>query len=231
MEKGTAFHPKSASSPGRRVSSVASGLIGVAVFSTMLFSSLAGRNGQALPAEELAAKFNRVLKIGDRAPNWGELPGVDGKNHSLAEFKESKAVVVVFTCNRCPVSKQYAERLEKFVKHYDKQVTIVAISVSHHPVDRFQAMQERQAKKPYPYQYLYDESQKSGRAYGASATPQFFVLNKDRKVAYMGAFDDNFANPDRVEKHYLVDAVEAVLAGKEPPTRESLPHGCEIEYK
>jgi peroxiredoxin len=177
------------------------------------------------------AKFNRVLNIGDKAPDWSDLPGVDGKKHSLDEYREAKAVVIVFTCNRCPVSKQYAERLAAFVKKYGKEVQVVAISVSLHGADRLNQMVVRAAEKPFPYPYLYDESQFTGRTYGATATPQFFLLDGERRIAYMGAFDDNYADAEKVEKHYLNDAVEAMLAGKEPATKESLARGCAIEYE
>ena len=177
------------------------------------------------------AKFNKVLDIGDQAPDWTDLPGVDGKKHNLDEYRDAKAVVVLFTCNRCPVSKQYAERLAAFVKKYEKQVQVVAISVSLHGADRLNQMAVRAAEKPFPYPYLHDESQFTGRTYGATATPQFFLLDGKRRIAYMGAFDDNFADAEKVEKQYLIDAVEAVLAGKEPKVKESLPRGCAIEYE
>jgi peroxiredoxin len=177
------------------------------------------------------AKFNKVLNVGDKAPAWSDLPGVDGKTHSLADYREAKVVVVVFTCNHCPVAKQYAERVAAFVKKYDKEVQVVAISVSHHGADRLDQMKARAAEKAFPYPYLYDESQQSGRAYGATATPHFFVLNGERRIAYMGAFDDNIVEPEKVEKRYLVDAVDAVLAGKEPAIKESLQRGCAIEYE
>src|SRR5207245_2091386 len=113
----------------------------------------------------------------------------------------------------CPVAKQYAERLGAFAKKYQKDVQVVAISVSHYGADRLDQMKARAAEKAFPYPYLYDESQQSGRAYGATATPHFFLLDGERKIAYMGAFDDNIFEPEKVEKQYLIDAVDALLAG------------------
>jgi peroxiredoxin len=177
------------------------------------------------------AKFNKVLKIGDKAPDWTDLPGVDGKQHSLNDYRAAKALVIVFTCNHCPVATQYEERLIQFANKYEKQVQVVAISVSHNAADRLDKMKSRALDREIPFPYLYDESQQSGRAYGATATPHFFVLNSDRKIAYMGAFDDKAFEPEKVEKHYLLDAVEAVLAGKEPQIKESLQRGCAIDYE
>ncbi|MBI3863499.1 MAG: thioredoxin family protein [Planctomycetia bacterium] len=177
------------------------------------------------------AKFNRVVNVGDKAPVWSELPGVDGKAHTLDEYRDAKAVVIVFTCNRCPVAKQYEERVAAFTKKYEKRVQVVAISVSRNGADRLEQMKARAADKKLPFAYLYDESQQSGRAYGATATPHFFVLDGERKIAYMGAFDDNTFEPEHAEKHYVIDAVEAVLEGREPKVKESLQRGCAIEYE
>ena len=185
------------------------------------------------PAAALAgkAKFNKVLNIGDPAPEWGELPGVDGKRHALADYRDAKALVVVFICNHCPVAKSYEERLIAFSKKYDQRVQVVAISVSRNPADGLEKMKARAAERELPFPYLYDESQKSGRSYGATATPHFFLLDGERKIAYMGAFDDSTFDAEKAEKRYLVDAVEAVLAGKEPKVKESLQRGCAIEYE
>jgi len=182
----------------------------------------------ALPAK---AKFNKVLSIGSPAPAWADLPGVDDKKHGLDDLKDANAVVVVFTCNHCPFAKLYEDRLLEFAKKYREQkVEVVAISVNKNPADGLEKMKERATAKEYPFPYLYDESQETGRAFGATVTPHFFLLDGQRKIAYMGAFDDN-ADIDKVQKRFLVNAVDAVLAGKEPPVKESLQRGCEIPYE
>ena len=193
-----------------------------------VFASIANL-AQAVAAGK--AKFNKVLTVGDKAPEFSDLPGVDGKTHSLGEYRDAKALVLVFTCNHCPVAKQYEERLIQFAKKHEKQVQVIAISVSRNGADRLDKMKSRASDKKFPFPYLYDESQQSGRAYGATATPHFFVLDSDRKIAYMGAFDDNIFDPEKVEKHYLVDAVDAVLAGNEPQVKETLQRGCAIDYE
>jgi peroxiredoxin len=177
------------------------------------------------------SKFNSVLAIGDKAPDWENLPGVDGKPHSLADYRDAKAVVIVFTCNHCPVAKMHEDRLIDLAKKYAKDVQVVAISVSRSPADGLDKMKTRASEKGFPFPYLYDETQKTGRSYGATATPHFFLLDGERKIAYMGAFDDSTFEPAKAEKHYLVDALKAVLAGKEPRVRESLQRGCAIDYE
>ncbi|MBS0265609.1 MAG: thioredoxin family protein [Planctomycetes bacterium] len=198
---------------------------------TCLVAGVFAAGGLTVRGEPGQAKFNKVLKPGDLAPEFRDLPGVDGKSHGLDEYREKRVLVVVFTCNHCPVAKEYAGRLAEFVEKYRDQVQVVAISVSPSAADKLDKMQALHAEKPFPYPYLYDESQKSGSAYGAAATPHVFVLDAQRRIAYMGAFDDNYNDVQQVSKRYVVDAVEALLAGKEPPVKESLPVGCPIRYK
>jgi peroxiredoxin len=209
---------------------IASSVLKIVAASAVAVSALAASAGFAVAADKGKSKFNNVLAVGDKAPDWTGLPGVDDKTHSLSDYGDAKAVVVVFTCNHCPVAKMYEARLIELANTFEKDVQVVAISVSHNGADGLEKMKARAAESKFPYPYLYDESQQSGRSYGATATPHFFLLDGSRKIAYMGAFDDNF-DLKRVEKHYLVDAVKAVLAGKAPRIRESLQRGCPIEYE
>lgn len=179
----------------------------------------------------LAGKFNRVLSIGDPAPVWSRLPGVDGKPHSLADYREAQVVVIAFTCNHCPVAQAYEARFRKFVNDYQqKKVAFLAISCSLIDTDNLAHMKERAQQEDFNYDYLHDAQQDSGRQYGATVTPHLFVLDQQRKIAYMGAFDDNFV-VDRVEEHYVRDAVDAVLNGREPEVTESRQSGCAIQYE
>lgn len=179
----------------------------------------------------MAGKFNRVRNIGDAAPVWKNLQGVDGRRHSLTDYKNAKLVVLAFLCNRCPTTKQYLSRLREVSRRYRKKgVQFIAISCSLSPADRLEKMKEFALKNRLPFPYLYDPSQRSARLYGVMFTPQFFVLDGKRRIAYMGAWDDN-AEPARVEEHYLVDALNALLAGRMPEFRETRPFGCELEYR
>ncbi len=178
-----------------------------------------------------AAKFNKKVDVGDTPAEWKDLEGIDGKTHSLADYKKADVLVIAFTCNHCPVANAYVDRFNKLAEKYgEKKVRFVAINVSDSPVDSMDNMIKRAKDKGYKFDYLQDLSQDSARAYGALVTPHLFVLDKDRKIAYMGAFDDSM-NPAEVEKHYVRDAVDALLAGKKPEVKESLQFGCGIEYK
>ena len=168
-----------------------------------------------------------TLKPGVPAPVWKNLPGVDGKTHSLDDLKSSKIVVVAFMANSCPYAVAYEDRLIEFAKAYEpKGVAVVFISVNPQEEDRLPAMKVRAKEKAFPFPYLHDQSRKIGREYGAAVTPHAFVVGPDRKVAYAGAFD-NARKIERVSEHYVRDVVEALLAGKEPAVKEThhrLPH-------
>jgi peroxiredoxin len=171
------------------------------------------------------------LKIGQQAPDWKDIKGVDDKNHSLADYKDAKLVVVVFTCNHCPVAVAYEDRIVQFQKDYkEKGVQVVAINVNDLPADQLDKMKERAEKKGFNFPYLFDPGQQTGRDYGATCTPHFFLLDKDRKVAYMGAMDNNM-NADKAEKKWLRDAADAVLDGQKPPKAVTQQFGCGIKWK
>lgn len=176
-----------------------------------------------------AGEFNETLKIGDAAPAWKDLPGTDDTQHSLADLPADKLVAVVFTCNSCPVAAGYEDRLIDFAKRHEAEVAVVAINVNKNPEDSLDKMKARAQEKAFPYPYLFDASQKIAREYGAQSTPEVILLDKDRKVAYMGAID-NSTDASKVSVKYLDAAVDALLAGKTPEQAETSPHGCRIRY-
>jgi peroxiredoxin len=178
-----------------------------------------------------AGKFNEILSIDDAAPAWPALPGIDGKTRSLRDFDASSIVVLAFISNKCPVASGYEPRFKQFVTDYrDRGVAFVAISVSQSPVDNFEKMQARATERQFNFPYLFDPSQVTGRRYGATNTPHLFVLNRERKIAYMGAYDDSPDAAGKVQEAYVRSAVEALLAGKPVEIRETRQRGCEIEY-
>jgi peroxiredoxin len=185
------------------------------------------------PTAAAPGKFNKVLGIGDKAPAWENLEGTDGKKHSLADLKEKDVVVVVFTCNSCPVAAGYEDRIIAFAESYakpDGKVGLVAINVNTAKDDALSAMKTRAEKKKFNFPYLFDPTQEIARKYGAMFTPDFFVLDKDRKVVYTGSMDDK-APPGEPKATYLEQAVLATLAGKPADTSETSPAaGCRIKF-
>jgi peroxiredoxin len=178
-------------------------------------------------------KFNKVLAPGDKAPAWENLEGTDGKKHSLADLKDKDFVVVVFTCNSCPVAEAYEPRIIAFAEKYatpEAKVALVAINVNTIKDDALPAMKVRAQKRKFSFPYLYDPTQEIARKYGAMFTPEFFVLDHDRKVIYTGAMD-NKTPPGEPSLHYLEQAMEAALAGQKPKASEtSAAAGCKIRF-
>jgi peroxiredoxin len=181
-----------------------------------------------------AGKYNKVISVGDKAPVISGLPAIQNgeeTSFSLSDVKED-VVVVVFLANHCPVVKGYEDRLIEFTTAYkDKGVKVVGISVSLQGQDKIPGIKEYTQEHKSNYVYAYDETQAVGKAYGAVATPQFFVLDKERKIRYTGAMDDSPRKEDSVSKTYLKDAVDALLSGKAPAVEETQAIGCGISYK
>lgn len=182
--------------------------------------------GQSLSAGE----FNTVLSIGDAAPAWKELPGTDGKPHSLADLKDKAVVVVVFTCASCPTAVDYEQRIGDLAARYaEKSVAVEVICVNQVKQDRLEALTERVQKKKLGFHFVYDESQQIAKDYGAIFTPEFYVLNQDRQVVYMGALDDA-TDVEKVKEKWVEQAIVAALAGEKPATGETVARGCRVRY-
>ena len=178
-----------------------------------------------------AGKYNSVLNIGDSAPQWTELPGTDGKKHSSQSFDKAAALVVAFTCNSCPYSVDVEDRLNQLAQKYKSAgVAVVAINVNKVEEDLLPAMKARAKEKGFDFPYLFDASQSIAKEFGAKYTPEFFVFNKERRLVYMGSFDDS---PDgkNVKKNHVIDAIDAVLDGQPIELKETVPVGCRIRFE
>jgi len=174
------------------------------------------------------------LKIGDQAIAF-ELPGVDAQRHALADYADKQVVVVIFSCNHCPYVRAWEDRMAQIQADYaDKGVQLLAINANDavkYPSDSFEAMVERAREKQFNFPYLHDESQEIARAYGAQRTPEVFVFDGERRLCYHGAIDDNYEDPGAVKRHYLRQALDAVLAGKPAAIPQTPPVGCTIKWK
>ncbi len=184
-------------------------------------------------APVFAGKYNKSISVGDKAPDFSGLPAVENGQDtslSLADLKED-VIVVVFLANHCPMVKAYEDRLIDFTKDYkDKSVKVVGLAVSDSDEDRIEGIKKYTKEHGSNYIYGHDASQAVGKAYGATRTPQFFVLDKARKIRYTGSLDDN-ATQTKVKTKFLRDAVNALLEGKNPPVEETAAFGCGIQYK
>lgn len=183
-----------------------------------------------------------TLPLGSPAPDFN-LPGVDGRNWSLEDFSDAKILVVIFTCNHCPTAQYYEGRIKKLVADYkDKGVAVVGIMPNDPDAvrldelgwtdlsDTFEEMKIRAANRDFNFPYLYDgDTESVARAYGPVATPHAFVFDRERKLRYVGAIDDS-ERIEHVTKHYVRDALDALLAGREPPVTQTKVVGCSIKW-
>ena len=183
-----------------------------------------------------------TLPLGSSAPDFN-LPGVDGRNYALKDFAGAKILAILFTCNHCPTAQYYQDRLQRLVVDYrDKGVAVVAISPNDPKSvrldelgwtdlsDTFAEMKLRAKEKQFNFPYLYDgDTETVSRAYGPVATPHAFVFDGNRRLRYVGAIDDS----ERVEQakvHYVRDAINALLAGQEPPVAKTKVVGCSVKW-
>ena len=182
-----------------------------------------------------------TLPIGQPAPDF-DLPGVDGRRYALADFAAAHVLVVGFTCNHCPYVVGSEDRMIDFAKKYaSRGVAFVAINpneVENHPTDSFDHMARRAREKGFPFPYLRDESQDVARAYGALRTPHFYAFARDAgdpagpwRLRYTGRMDDSPRTPGKETTRELADAVEALLAGREPAIAATNPIGCNVKWK
>jgi len=184
-----------------------------------------------------AGKYNKKIDIGQKAPDFSGIQAIDANGNdtsvSLGDLKED-VVVVVFLADHCPYVKAIYDRLVDFSGAYKgKSVKLVGIAVSGKGTrnqDDLKAIKDVRKDKGLNFIYGFDESQDVGRAYNATNTPQFFVLDKDRKVRYQGAYDDSPLNETKASKFYVKDAVNALLDGKTPEITETQQIGCGISY-
>lgn len=174
-----------------------------------------------------------TLKIGSKVPDFN-LPAVDGKSYSLNSFDEKKALIIVFCCNHCPYVQAYEERIKQIQKDYEKDLQVVAINSNediNYPEDSFEEMKKRSTQRQFNFPYLRDETQQIAKAYGATHTPEIFLFDKERKLAFHGKIDDNWQDEKNVRSRYLRNAIEELLAGKTISVPETFTIGCTIKWK
>ncbi len=175
-------------------------------------------------------------QVGDKATDFS-LKNIDGQNLSLSAMKEAKGFIVVFTCNHCPFSKLYEDRIIALDAKYKSQgYPVIAINPNDpikQPEDSFDKMKVRASEKGFTFPYLFDETQEIARTYGAARTPHVFVLKKEKNdliVKYIGAIDNNAQDAAAASKLYVEQAVDALASNKsiEEPFTKAI--GCTIKW-
>jgi len=190
-----------------------------------------------------AQQAHPVLTIGSPAPSF-ELPGIDGAIHKLSDYSSSPVLVIIFTCNRCPIAQMYERRIAQLNADYKSRgVSVVAIEPNDPKAitideldssdisDSLEEMKVRAEYKHLTYPYLYDgETQLVTRAYGPQATPHAFVFHGERRLRYEGRVDNSYRS-EMVSTHEVRDAIDALLEHKGPAAKHSGVFGCSTKWK
>ena len=174
------------------------------------------------------------LKAGSTAPAF-DLPGVDGKRHTLESVRGPNGLVVMFICNHCPYVKAVAEKIARDTADL-RQRGIGSIAISSndavsYPEDSFQNMKKFAAQHGFAFPYVFDETQDVARAYDAVCTPEFFGFDRNLKLGYHGRMDASGRSADPAARRELYEAMVAIAEGRPAPAEQHPPMGCSIKWK
>jgi peroxiredoxin len=174
-----------------------------------------------------------MVPVGTPAPDF-VLPDLDGRTHRLSDFAAAPALLVAFLCNHCPYVRHVEQRLGEVLAGYS-DLAVVGVCTNDtqaYPDDLPEHLAEQAARAGWRFPYLVDEDQAVGRAYQAACTPDFFLYDAERRLAYRGAMDDSTPGNGRpVTGELLVDAIDRVLAGGGVPEPHRPSMGCSIKWR
>lgn len=184
----------------------------------------------------VSAMYAEGYKVGDKATDFS-LRNIDGTMVRMNDFEDARGIIVIFTCNHCPYSVLYEDRIIELDKKYkDKGFPVVAINPNDavkQPEDSYENMIIRAEEKGFTFPYLWDNGQRITKVYGASRTPHVFLLekvNSEYIVRYIGAIDDNSKSASDVEEKFVENAIEALLDGAKPDPNFTKAIGCTIKW-
>jgi|SRR3989339_480155 len=192
-----------------------------------------------IPNSQMVLTYSQQSAIGSEIPNFVDLPEVFGDKYSLSDFESAKILVVIFMCNHCPYVQAVLDRInalaEDFISEKVQFIGINSNDAENYPDDSFENMKKVAEEKKIKFLYLYDESQKVAKDFGAVCTPDIFVYKKNAEnkwiLKYQGAIDDNWKDFSAVSKHYLRDAIFLLLQDKEIDFEQKASMGCSIKWK
>lgn len=199
----------------------------------------AGSDAPVQPVASAEADYSDGLQLGEKAPAF-ELKNVDGKMYRMEDIRSAdgspaRGYVITFTCNTCPYAQNYEQRLIDLHNELaPRGYPVIAIQPNDpelKPGDSFEAMKAQAEKMDYPFVYLLDEGQEIYPQYGASRTPEIYLLDADGVLRYHGAIDDNVESADAVTVNYVTSAVDAIENGRTPDPADVKAIGCTIKTK
>lgn len=180
-----------------------------------------------------ASPERATLQIGSDGPAFENLLGVDGRRYGFSGFGDRQALVLIFSSNRCPTAKAYAERMNTLQRDYGaRDVQVIALNANDphlYPDESYRRMEERSAEDGYTFPYVVDAGQGVARAYGAACTFHVFVLDRERRLRYQGRFDDTRLSSN-VTTHDLRNALDDLLAGRDVRVPVTRPFGCSLDF-
>lgn len=172
--------------------------------------------------------------LGSSCPPF-RLPNVNGNEFSIDDIQGYKALLVMFICNHCPYVQAIEDRLVELGQYMKKlgqpMIAICSNDAVNYPDDSFEKMKVKATQKNYPFPYLHDESQEVAKAFGAICTPDFFLYDSNRKLAYRGRLDDSWKDPSKVTTEDLKMAIDYLLKDQTPETKQIPSMGCSIKWK
>lgn len=187
-----------------------------------------------LPAPGVAlTKSTAGLKAGDAAPGF-DLPGIDGRRHSLQGYSGRDALLVVFMCNHCPYVKAKIDAIREIHERFGDRVAVVGINsndASRYPDDSYENMKAVAAERGIEFDYLVDETQDVARRYGATCTPDPFLFDSARRLAFHGRIDDAMSPDAAATEKTMIDNIEALLEGRSIEKDFDPSIGCSIKWK
>lgn len=190
----------------------------------------------------MALTYSEKSKLGTLAPDF-QLIGTNGVRHGLRDFRNARALVVVFMCNHCPYVQAVRDRINRLAADgAEHGVSVVGINSNDpvaYPEDGFEAMKREAEVHRFNFHYLWDPTQSVAKAFGAVCTPDFFLYANETAhkdpvrfvLKYRGRLDDNWKDERAVRARDLRSAIDAVLEGREPNPDQLPSAGCSIKWK
>ena len=182
----------------------------------------------------MALTENQDVPLGTPCPDF-RLPSVDGQTVGRDDFARSPVLVVLFICNHCPYVQAVEDRIVALQRDYGPRgvqlVGICSNDPTDYPDDRPERLLARWREQRYGFPYLIDAAQDVARAFDAVCTPDIYVYDRDRRLAYHGRIDDNWKEPAKVQRQEMREALDALLAGHRPAREQTQSIGCSIKWR